>query len=492
MKAQVLSNMEKREDALLAFDEARRLSSDQPLAGWVLDDITLLFQEDNEAEASRLMEVLKSWNEKERNSWFTYCFDKWVDEDAVTRMQRAAKSTKETDLLLDWLSALARTPSMQSLILFNLRCAIAYIYYPMLGDIEKGKALRNEILAMKPKSDPAFEDTMNETKTSHRMQLADILFCEFQMSADPTEKEEIMETLRVLPSAHGDNYDERESHVGMLRANMFRIMGPAKEYEKHMNELLTSCIRGLEDSVSWNDSSSLRLLSKVLASLDGLEKDARIAISSQFSILDRAIHEQDAESERSESLSESGVHEGDREQESTKNNEPVTGSEDSLHAPLADSIHEATDNSLSEEVEKEQNSIVTAEVPEPAKVDEDVTGWGIFCDGRCGVTIKSWTQPFYYCLVCPSCDLCEDCHSKRLKQTAGEIKKPWLSFCGANHRYVKGPMKDWKGIKNGVIRIGDEEIAVKDWLRGLKEERWQNAWKAFWTRQGGLKDIGME
>ncbi|CAN9159371.1 unnamed protein product [Alternaria alternata] len=492
MKAQVLSNMEKREDALLSFDEARRLSGDQPLAGSVLDDITLLFQENNEAEASRLMEVLKSWNERERNSWFTYCFEEWVDEDAVTRMQRAAKSTKETDLLLDWLSALARMLSMQSLHLFNLRCAIAYIYYPMLGDIEKGKALRNEILAMKPKPDPVFEDTMNETKTSHRMQLADILFCEFQMSADPTKKETIMETLGVLPSAHGDNYDERESHVGMLRANMFRIMGPAKEYEKHMNELLTNCIRGLEDSVSWNDSSSLRLLSKVLASLDGLEKDARIAISAQFSILDRAIHEQDAESEPSESLSDSGVHEVDTEKEPTKNIELLTGSDDNLHAPLADSIHKAADKSPSEGVEKEQNPIVTAEVPEPAKIDEDVAGWGIFCDGRCGVTIKSWTQPFYYCLVCPSCDLCEDCHSKRLEQTAGEIGEPWLSFCGANHRYIKGPMKDWKGIKNGVIRIGNEEIAVRDWLRGLKEERWQNAWKTFWTRQGGLKDIGME
>ncbi|CAN9275607.1 unnamed protein product [Alternaria alternata] len=492
MKAQVLSNMEKREDALLSFDEARRLSGDQPLAGSVLDDITLLFQENNEAEASRLMEVLKSWNERERNSWFTYCFEEWVDEDAVTRMQRAAKSTKETDLLLDWLSALARMLSMQSLHLFNLRCAIAYIYYPMLGDIEKGKALRNEILAMKPKPDPVFEDTMNETKTSHRMQLADILFCEFQMSADPTKKETIMETLGVLPSAYGDNYDERESHVGMLRANMFRIMGPAKEYEKHMNELLTNCIRGLEDSVSWNDSSSLRLLSKVLASLDGLEKDARIAISAQFSILDRAIHEQDAESEPSESLSDSGVHEVDTEKEPTKNIELLTGSDDNLHAPLADSIHRAADKSPSEGVEKEQNPIVTAEVPEPAKIDEDVAGWGIFCDGRCGVTIKSWTQPFYYCLVCPSCDLCEDCHSKRLEQTAGEIGEPWLSFCGANHRYIKGPMKDWKGIKNGVIRIGNEEIAVRDWLRGLKEERWQNAWKTFWTRQGGLKDIGME
>jgi hypothetical protein len=90
--------------------------------------------------------------------------------------------------------------------------------------------------------------------------------------------------------------------------------------------------------------------------------------------LDRAIHEQDAESEPSESLSDSGVHEVDTEQEPTKNIELLAGSDENLHAPLADSIHKAADKSLSEGVEKEQNSIVTAEVPEPAKIDEDVAG----------------------------------------------------------------------------------------------------------------------
>jgi tetratricopeptide (TPR) repeat protein len=496
-KASVLSAREQVEEALQTFNEARELSGDQPLAGTTLDDITLLFKKDDEAGMRKLMEVLKSWTDKERNSWFSYCFEDWVSDSAVARMQRAAKLTKETDLLLDWLTALAKTLPTQSLYLFNVRGAIASIHYPVLGDIEKGKALRQELLAMKPKPDPWYEETMNETKTRHRMQLADILFYEFQMSADPTKKEAIIETVRLLPSAHDDD-NIRGSHVDMVRANMLRIMGPAKEYQLYMNELFTRCIGGLEDGVSWNDLPSLRLLSKVLASLDGLEPDARIAISAQFSILDRAIHGQDTESEHLENLSNKDGGKADVEQQSASEHEPTTESAETWNDPLTDAVRKVADKSPSDEpAEKEQDPAENAEIskptkPEPAKLEEDIARMSIFCDGQCGASITSWSQPFYYCLVCPSCDLCEDCHSKRLKQTSGDIEEPWLSFCGSNHRYIKGPMKDWRGIKNGVIRFGDKEVTVKEWLRGLKEERWQNAWKIFWTRQGGLKDIGIE
>jgi tetratricopeptide (TPR) repeat protein len=77
-KAQVLSKMDRPEDALQAFNEARRLSGEETLAGSILDDITLLFQKEDEANASKLMEVLKGWTKKERNSWFSYCFEDWV------------------------------------------------------------------------------------------------------------------------------------------------------------------------------------------------------------------------------------------------------------------------------------------------------------------------------------------------------------------------------------------------------------------------------
>jgi hypothetical protein len=72
------------------------------------------------------------------------------------------------------------------------------------------------------------------------------------------------------------------------------------------------------------------------------------------------------------------------------------------------------------------------------------------------------------------------------------VQHPWTKFCGENHHYIKGPMKGWKGVKNGIIRINDEELSVKDWIKGLKEDRWPKAWETYWARQGGLKDIDIE
>ncbi|CAN9079328.1 unnamed protein product [Alternaria sp. RS040] len=243
-------------------------------------------------------------------------------------MQRAAKSTRDTDLLLTWLAASAKCLPKKSLYLFNVRSAIADIYHPIPGDFEKGKLLQQEVLTMTPKTEPWYEYTMNETKTRHRMQLADILFCQFQAYADPTKKEEIIEELKHLPSAHTDADDNiRESHVDMLRANMLRIMGPAREYQAYMNELFSKCIRGLEDSISWDDKSSLRLLPKVLASLERLERDATIAISAQFSILDLAIHDQDTGSQPTDALCDTENSEADVERQSAEGDEALQESD---------------------------------------------------------------------------------------------------------------------------------------------------------------------
>ncbi|EUC28300.1 hypothetical protein COCCADRAFT_30414 [Bipolaris zeicola 26-R-13] len=524
-KASAFEEMKQSEDALCIYNEARRFSGETPLPGARLDDITLLFKEENDPDGSKLIKELKTWTEKERNNWFQYCFEGWVDNNAVTRMQRAAKLTGETDLLLGWLYTLAKTLPEESYYLFNVRGAIANLYYPVMGDIEKGKALRQEILSMNPKPESWFEETMNEKKTEHRLKLAQILFHEFQNCSDPTKKEALIETLRTLPSAHVDD-DLQESHVGMLLANMLRIMGPAKEYQKHMNDLFSACMHGLEDSVSWNDSSSLRLLSKVLGSLDGLERDAKIACTAQFSILDRSVHYQNSGTDVSETDSNGDSTEEDAENKSgeevvpivetaTSDNDPVTdgkpaknGESDLLDGQLETVGGSTTDSAVA----KRRDSAEVAEAPQqtgeaqestsseqdateadPNNLDEDLTGSGIFCDGGCGTDMSSWVKPIYYCLVCVNCDLCEDCHSKRLAQTRGEIAEPWHSYCGRDHRYIKAPMKGWKGVKDGIIRIdGEEDLSVRDWLKGLKEERWQKAWEMFWTRQGGLRNIGID
>jgi hypothetical protein len=192
-------------------------------------------------------------------------------------------------------------------------------------------------------------------------------------------------------------------------------------------------------------------------------------------------------------------------------------------------------------------------------LDDDICDFPIFCDGGCGREWNSWTEPCYLCLICcPTADLCEECHAKRLawnepksrldvepetgrepilanpepdheseveakaqkitesnaeqepapatglkqesepkfktdsKSEGQNVQHPWITYCGENHHYIKGPMKGWRGVKNGIIRINDEELSVKDWIKGLKEDRWPKAWDTYWARQGGLKDIDVQ
>lgn len=77
----------------------------------------------------------------------------------------------------------------------------------------------------------------------------------------------------------------------------------------------------------------------------------------------------------------------------------------------------------------------------------------------------------YLCLTCPSTELCESCYEREVKnrRVGSEQDETTIYVCDDNHRYLKGCMKGWKGIKIGVIRIGDEELLVTEWIRGLKE-----------------------
>lgn len=67
----------------------------------------------------------------------------------------------------------------------------------------------------------------------------------------------------------------------------------------------------------------------------------------------------------------------------------------------------------------------------------------------------------------------------------------WWEFCGKRHNHIKAPIEGWKGVKNGVLRIGDERILFEDWLVGLRDERWPQAWDEFWRNEPFLGDIGL-
>jgi hypothetical protein len=262
----------------------------------------------------------------------------------------------------------------------------------------------------------------------------------------------LIEDLKLSRNADDENskQDDKDNtsgtHITMLRTNMLRTMGPAIKYQKYMNELFNECMRGLEDDTAWNDSRNLRLLAKVLASLDGLERDAMIASSAQFSILDRTLYEEDANFDIAESASDSENIDSDANDEATTNNEIVEASIEPIQlvtnrsistlvqttesiVPTSQALIDTTQSlvpttrtlidtapaTTNDDSVQVVNCVASLDDKAPTiatitKPDEDLNGVKIGCDGGCGTFIDSWSQPFFFCLVCPNCDLCQECH----------------------------------------------------------------------------------
>jgi hypothetical protein len=304
-----------------------------------------------------------------------------------------------------------------------------------------------------------------------------------------------------------------------------------------MEKTFNTSFEGLSDSVGWNDSSSFRLLAKILACMEVLEHDALIALSCQFSKVTEEEEEECAEVSVEDQVGEE-ITEEFAVDEAAPVNEEATAPEKSSQevavstpgdAHTETPIHLTETTITSKTVEDgvlkdsttviiEEASVETAQEVDAAEDDaqtevpkgpyddeetvqptvpdsEELSSAGLGCDGPCGRSWNKWEVPVYFCLLCTNCDLCPTCYGKRMAQNRGETTNYWKPYCGKNHRYAKGPIKGWQGVKGGSFSILSEdgtleEVKVQDWLKGLKEERWPAAWKRFWTKLEGVKDLG--
>jgi hypothetical protein len=332
-----------------------------------------------------------------------------------------------------------------------------------------------------------------------------------------------------------------ESNISIILALCYGVMGPNTEYAKVLQNSFESCMEGLSDSIGWNDSGCFRLLAKALALVEGLERDALIAISLQFShvtetpdaVEDNATHsdsetsDEDHEATKedvtipSEEAVTSGAEEVEKQEEHSTQNGTIHVSETTISSttvedgtikesstivieeatvspskPSGDSLDaEPTTNGDSSPEEEEATEPVN-EYALPPNEDEDIEDQpAVWCDGECGSEWNAYKEPIHICIYCSNADLCTACLKKRIAQNKGEASTYWVSYCGKDHKYLKGPLKGWKGVKDGVMRIEAEDgslekLEVKQWLKELKEERWPKAWESFWLRRTGVRDVG--
>jgi hypothetical protein len=161
--------------------------------------------------------------------------------------------------------------------------------------------------------------------------------------------------------------------------------------------------------------------------------------------------------------------------------------EKSTEAPVANENNKST--KTTEEKYAGTNGTGKLLNKEPELEEDLLADQSIQCNG-CDKVINNWKDgPLYLCVTCTDTDLYTTCYNKRVTSNRGGEWTEWQTFCGPHHRYIKGPMKDWKGVKDGIIRFGEEKMPFTEWLKGLNEKRWRGAWVNWWQQDDLVDDI---
>ncbi|RDW63670.1 hypothetical protein BP6252_11215 [Coleophoma cylindrospora] len=439
-RAKVEFKLGKFEAAAKSYEEARLACPGEILPGDILQATAKVFEANNDYVG--LISMLKNWTSFDRITWLTWQYD---DDDTMQyTFREAAGKTGEHDFMVKTYEEV-----IQHLDQFNagapLRSELVLAHKEVRKDLDAAKHVLNDILDSDStgdlyaftKADPS--DVLYNTICD----MSDIIYEQFRSTSDPKLKGTLLEEIKNLTQRNLAqeiaSLKSELTHHTVVIATMLQKMGPILEFQDTLDGAFNACYEALSDSVGWNDSQNLVILATILARMTGLEKEAQIAVSALFSRLDPTLNDS----------------------ADTEDN----GSDDGSDAGSETSKLPTDEGDLTEDVE-------------------------VACEGECIPPRKfhSWSgRSIYQCIVCNRCPLCEECYQKRQAYNRGEKSTNWRSYCGENHRYIRGPVKGWKGITDGVMAIeGEEPVSFKDWMTELKDVKWKKVWVDFW--KNGIKD----
>ncbi|KAI9684627.1 MAG: hypothetical protein M1820_010873 [Bogoriella megaspora] len=461
-------------EAIKSYEEIGKLAPEA--RAYILDVTTSTLE--RQGDFSGIITKVKEASREDRVAFFAY-----YGVAGHTRVQKAVSisaSEAKADLLREYQELIAyldRTKCGGS-----MRLRLAYFHREVLEDNAGAMTLVSEILDGDVCKHPSGSDDMDALIYA-RFCYSELVYEEFVSSFELSSKKKLMEGLEKLPERRlGKAFGlelERSSQTATILARLTRKMGPSEKYYNVMQETFMICYNGLSDATLNNDSDSLRLLARLLL-LAGLERDARIAVSAQFSRLeDDASVGYMSEDEDDNEHRDIAIEGHDNERDGT---EATTGdTKGEIEARDATQLSDLlTRNESSSQTQTTANLKKEATSTEATTTLEDLSGEEITCDG-CRTSFQNWTtSPIYLCAMCASCDLCPSCREKRIAQTNGASNWTWREYCGPNHEYIMGPVEGWQGIKNGVMTIGGEKVEFREWLRQVKEERWVDVWREFW------------
>ncbi|KIX01404.1 uncharacterized protein Z518_09130 [Rhinocladiella mackenziei CBS 650.93] len=446
----------KVDDAMASYAEAR-YSDQEPMPGDILQAEFKLYV-DKHADA-KLIGLVKEWKKTERLDWMTWRYEEDYERDIYhPQFQRAAGKAGEHQFLVE-----AYEEAITLLDRLNaappIRFQLALVHRYIRGDIDAAKALMDENLDASSTGEPYRFTNEDPAMTLVRtvILMTDLIYEQFRSTGDPVRKMQLFAEIKGLTNRNlAQSISTLKSslvHHTITVAKMARKMGPAQDFQAALENAFSVCYESLTDDVEWNDWLNLTNLSAVLSNMSGLDREARILVSAQFSRLALAV---------------TG---GQEESEKDYNGTDEESEEDDDNSNDVDSLSEE-DGDINDW--------------DPLPDDEgDLVEVLCLCSGECDpiVSWRAWKgRPMYRC---GNTILCEPCYQKRQAYNKGAHCEIGRTYCGRDHQYIKGPIEGWKGIKNGVMKIDNQEpVKFKDWLEDLKNNKWKEAWERFWMVEG--------
>ncbi|KAI9698896.1 MAG: hypothetical protein M1820_007317 [Bogoriella megaspora] len=459
------------EDSVRTYEESRLVDPSTALPGDILkEEIDLLERKD----ANDLISTLQAWTPLERLTSMTWLYDE--DDGAVHEtFRKAAIRAQKFDFLLEaYNEAIELLDPLDSAAPIQYQLALAY--WLIQRDASASRETLNIVLDSK--SYGFLYALTNEDPIYLLSQainlMSDVLWEQFWSNGDALQKEQLLIDTKALlqrPLARALSTQRSDVvHHTVTIAKMTRKVGRSRDFQDELQKAFSICYDALDDNVGWNDADNLENLAEVLLTVGAitLEREARIAISARFSNLDPEIaddastHDDGGSSESSESSEDSGSDEDS--DESEKNQKGGKQPQPKRDDPTNGAVE-----------------------PKSPTDQYDTIDDTIMCDGTCDPQVEfepGWqTAPMYRCISCYDCNLCQSCHDVKQQLDREKAPKSMYHFCGPNHKYIKAPIEGWKGIKDGVMYIGDEETPFKEWLQDLKDTKWKQVWETFWTSE---------
>ena len=471
---------EEIEKAIRAFERASTfhstadLSTDETIMDWTAS--VLIGSEDMKGFVERVL----SWDAKPCAAWMLEDIE--YGGRHHTEFQNAAKQEHRIhDMIACYKAAMEAITDEGDALL--IRVEFASMFWKALEDEDLAHDELRQIM-----------DSTNSSKhgirARHRanLLLSEMMYGRIKLAPTVWMKRILAANLATFSEKDTEN----EQDIWNIRPNIslasaYLSSNQLQEAAKLLDHTFSMCMDLLRDDVSWNDSTSLRLLAKLLACA-GLQRDAMIAYSAGFSNLDAPSDEKDLDAKsptedvavQTDFGDTSGTSEEDNSQKDTPGDSQSEAQEGEKQ-PAEDKGKDATSEKDGSKDKTEGDIVEIARpklqrlIPEGQEELAPMPG-GWTCDG-CSKEFPYWVidEPLYLCLICRDIDLCKDCHAKRLKANE-EGSNTRVAYCGMNHDYVKGPIEGWGGIKEGIMTVLPEKINFHHWLTDL-EERWVE-WKA--------------